>query len=73
MPVSKKLSFTFLVLQEHPYGREMLRILLGSGRYSGEEIRAWREAAAFEACLEATQGEMEWMDRVAEEAASHAR
>lgn len=31
MPVSKKLSFAFLVLQEHPYGREMLRILLSRG------------------------------------------
>ncbi|MGD8397355.1 MAG: formyltransferase family protein [Anaerolineae bacterium] len=31
MPVDQKLHFAFLVLQEHPYGREMLRILLGRG------------------------------------------
>lgn len=31
MPANKQLHFAFLVLQEHPYGREMLRILLDRG------------------------------------------
>jgi methionyl-tRNA formyltransferase len=35
MPVNKRLHFAFLVLQEHPYGREMLRILLGRGFQPG--------------------------------------
>ncbi len=43
-----------------------LRLLRSSGRYSEEEIEAWREVAAFEHCLKASTNEMEWMLRVVE-------
>ena len=43
-----------------------LRLLLGSGRYDTAEIGEWKRNASFEACLAASSGEMETMDRLAE-------
>jgi len=43
-----------------------LRLLLGSGAYSDEEIEEWKKAAGFEQCLLASHGEMEWMGEVVE-------
>ncbi len=43
-----------------------LRLLLASGRYDSDVIKQWREAAAFEACLAASVGEMALMDRLVE-------
>ncbi|RLB64547.1 MAG: acyl-CoA dehydrogenase, partial [Deltaproteobacteria bacterium] len=43
-----------------------LRLLLASGRYDSDSIEQWREAAAFDACLAASAGEMALMDRLVE-------
>ncbi|RLE25555.1 MAG: acyl-CoA dehydrogenase, partial [Acidobacteria bacterium] len=43
-----------------------LRLLLASGRYDSEAVDRWREAAAFDACLAASAGEMALMDRLVE-------
>ena len=42
------LSFAFLVLEEHPYGREMLRILLERGLVPGLIVQEVSEVAAEE-------------------------
>jgi len=42
------LRFAFLVLEEHPYGREMLRILLGRGLVPGLIVQEVSEVAAEE-------------------------
>ena len=43
-----------------------LRLLLASGRYDSDAIKQWRGAADFDACLAASAGEMEIMDRLVE-------